>query len=88
MKIIGFLGAVIVTYSNLPQILLFFKRGNANGISKSSTWLGFVGVLLRTIYLIDTTKWDMIALIPYFFALACIVITLYYIYFPSKQSSD
>ncbi len=88
MKILGILGAFIVTYSNLPQIILFFKQRHAEGISLSSTWLGLVGVSFRTIYLIETTHWDLIALFPYFFAIVCIGITLYFIYFPNKEKTE
>lgn len=79
---VGIIGAIIVTYSNIPQILLFFKQGHARGISVSSNWLGFVGLLCRTIFLIYTTNWNLIVLIPYFFALFCTIVTFYYIYFP------
>lgn len=85
MKILGILGAIIVTYSNLPQMWLFVKQGHADGISISSTWIGLVGVLLRTVYLLHTTHGDIISLAPYFFAIACIVLTLYYIYWPRRD---
>lgn len=85
IKVLGIIGAFIVTYSNVPQIVLFFYQGHAKGISKSSTWLGLLGLILRTVYLIYTTNWDMIALGPYFFAIGCLLITLYFIYFPRRN---
>jgi len=85
MNFIGILGAIIVTYSNLPQILLFFKKGNADGISVSSTWLGTLGTLLRTIFLVHTVGLNPIVLGPYFFALFCCLVTLVYLYFPRRQ---
>lgn len=85
LELIGLAGALIVTYSNLPQIWLFIKKGNADGISLSSTWLGLIGVLFRTIYLIYSAKANFIVLGPYFFAIGCILVTLYYCYFPCKR---
>lgn len=86
ISIIGLLGAAIVMFSNIPQLILFVRQGHAEGISVSGNWVGFVGVALRTIYLAYTTHMDVISLAPYFFALACILITFYYIYFPRKKS--
>lgn len=88
IEILGTAGAVIVMWSNLPQIWMFIKNKNAKGISISSTWIGFIGVALRTIYLSYATHNDLIALGPYFFALLCLIITLYYIYFPKDNSND
>jgi uncharacterized protein with PQ loop repeat len=85
INILGLAGAFIVTYSNVPQMWLFVKQGHAKGISVSSTWIGTIGLLLRTIYLSVTTHWDLIALGPYFFALGCCVLTLYYIYYPKGE---
>jgi MtN3 and saliva related transmembrane protein len=86
-EIIGLSGAFIVTYSNLPQIFMFFKQKHAEGISKSSNWIGLLGVVLRTLYLIHTAGWNLVILGPYFFAIACIVITLYYCYFPNNKTN-
>ncbi len=80
----GLVGAIIVTYSNVPQMVLFVRQGHARGISLSSTWLGTLGVSIRTIYLIHTTGWNLIVLGPYFFAIACCLLTLYYCYRPRK----
>lgn len=85
LNIIGIAGALIVTYSNIPQMWLFIKQGHAKGISVSSTWIGGVGLALRTVYIAHTTNYDALALGPYFFALACIALTLYYIYFPKTN---
>lgn len=82
---VGLAGAVVVTYSNIPQMWLFIKQKHARGISISSTWIGLIGLLLRTVYLIHSTKGDLIALGPYFFAIGCVVLTLYYIYFPGDE---
>ncbi len=82
---IGIIGAFIVSYSNLPQMWLFFKQGHAKGISLSSTWLGTIGLLFRTVFLIHTTGLNWIVLGPYFFAIGCCIMTLYYCYFPSKE---
>lgn len=85
IDLLGLAGAVIVTYSNLPQMVLFFKQGHAKGISSSSTWLGTIGVSLRTIYLIHTVGLNLIVLTPYFFSIACCLMTLYYIYRPVNK---
>lgn len=85
INLIGLTGAFIVTGSNLPQMCLFIKQGHARGISISSTWIGLVGLLLRTIYLSYSTHMDLIAMGPYFFALACTVLTLVYIYKPRSE---
>jgi len=82
-ELIGLAGAFIVTYSNLPQMLLFIKQKHAQGISISSNWIGLVGVILRTVYLIHTAGWNVVILGPYFFAIGCIILTLYYCYFPT-----
>ena len=82
MELLGIIGALIVTYSNIPQIWLFIKNGNANGISRSGTWIALIGLGLRTVYLAKATSFDAIALGPYVFAIACVVLTLYYCYFP------
>lgn len=84
---LGLTGAFIVSTSNVPQIALFIKQKHAKGISISSTWLGFIGVLLRTIYLTHETSFNFIVLGPYFFALLCILITLYYCYFPKFKGA-
>lgn len=81
---LGVAGAVIVTYSNLPQIVLFVRQGHAKGISVSSTWIGFLGVALRTIFLVHTVGLNFIVLVPYFFSLLCIIITIYYLTFPRE----
>lgn len=85
IETIGFLGATIVMYSNVPQMWLFIKQGHAIGISKSANWIGLVGLLLRTIYLAHSTNYDMMSLAPYFFAIACTILTFYYMYFPKEQ---
>lgn len=85
INLIGLTGAAIVTYSNVPQMLLFIKQGHARGISVSSTWIGLVGLLLRTVYLSYSTHMDLIAMGPYFFALGCTVLTLVYIYKPRSE---
>jgi len=84
LDIIGYIGAFIVTYSNIPQVILFFKHGDARGISIPSTWLGLLGVCLRGVYLALTTSFNLIVLFPYFFSIGCLFITLYYCYFPSN----
>jgi len=85
IEFLGTAGAIIVTYSNIPQIVLFFKQKNADGISVSSTWIGLLGTVLRTIYLIYTVGLNMIVLGPYFFAIFCILVCLYYMYFPTRN---
>lgn len=85
IDLIGYSGAFIVTYSNIPQIWLFIKQKHAYGISISSGWIGLIGLILRTVYLIHSTHGDLIALGPYFFAILCTIITLYYCYFPTKS---
>lgn len=82
MNTLGIIGALLVSYSNLPQMWLFIKNGNAKGISASSTWLALLGLGLRTIYLAKATSFDPIALGPYVFAIACVILTLRYIHFP------
>ncbi len=84
LDIIGLAGAVIVTTSNLPQMVMFIRQGHAQGISISATWVGLIGVLFRTIYLLGTVGTNFTILGPYYFAIACILLTLYYIYFPNK----
>ncbi len=86
LELLGTAGAIIVTYSNVPQMVQFVKQGNAVGISKSSSWIGLIGLLLRTIYLFKVTHGDVIALGPYVFANLCVLLTLYYIYFPKKEN--
>ena len=81
---LGIAGAVIVTTSNLPQMWMFIRQKHAEGISKSSTWVGLIGVLLRTIFILHTTSGSLVLLGPYYFAIACIILTLYYSYFPGK----
>lgn len=85
IKEIGIVGAVIVSVSNIPQLVLFYRTGNAKGISVLGNWVGLIGVSFRTIYLYSATKGDIVALGPYFFAIACILFTKYYIYFPRKE---
>lgn len=85
IELLGLAGAAVVMVSNVPQLILFYRQKHARGISVAGNWVGFVGVGLRTIYLAYTTHGDMIALAPYFFALFCILVTKYYIYFPSKE---
>lgn len=80
IEFIGIVGAIIVTYSNLPQIVLFIKQGHAKGISLSSTWLGLIGIIFRATFLFYTVGMNLIIFIPYFFAIFCCVLTLYYIY--------
>lgn len=83
---LGTVGALVVTYSNIPQMWQFVKQGHAIGISISSTWIGLVGLLLRTVYLAKVTHLDPIALGPYIFAILCVLLTLFYIYFPGDQN--
>lgn len=84
-EVLGIIGALIVSVSNLPQLFLFFKQGHARGISHSGNIVGFIGVGLRTIYLAHATHFDLIALGPYFFALMCIGVTEFYIRWPRKE---
>ncbi len=84
LELIGIAGALIVSVSNLPQMVLFIRNGHAKGISHSSTWVGLVGVLFRTIYLLGTVGTNFTILGPYYFAIACILLTLYYLYYPRK----
>lgn len=86
MDTLGLIGAFIVTYSNIPQMFLFFKQGHAQGISISSTWIGTIGLLLRTAYIIHTAGLNLILLGPYFFAILSCIITLYYIHYPRVDS--
>lgn len=86
-ELIGLAGASIVMFSNIPQMIMFYRNKHAKGISVFGNWVGLVGVGLRTIYLWHTTRGDAISLAPYFFALACILFTKYYIYFPGKGKS-
>lgn len=85
---LGWAGAIIVSWSNVPQMVMFIKQKHARGISLSSTWVGFIGVVLRGIYLLWKTKGDPIALGPYAFGIACILLTLYYLYFPGDKVND
>ncbi len=86
IELIGIAGATIVTLSNIPQLALFIRRGNADGISLASNWVGLVGVVLRTIYIGHTTGFNFTILGPYYFALFSILLTFYYLYFPRKTT--
>ena len=86
-ELIGLLGASIVMFSNIPQMIMFYRNKHAKGISVLGNWVGLVGLTLRTIYLWHTTKGDAISLLPYFFAIACTLFTKYYIYWP-KNTKD
>jgi len=84
--LIGSTGGIIVSYSNVPQLIMFVRQGHAEGISKSSTWIGTFGLLFRMFYLMHTTNANYIVLGPYFFAIFCCILTLYYCHFPRKES--
>ena len=82
MDYIGLVGGIALAYSNIPQIALFLKQKHADGISKFSTWLWFVGLILKFVYSIHTTGYNKIILGPYILAFICCAVTLYYVYFP------
>lgn len=82
--IIGLIGVFVMMLSNIPQMIVFYRNKNANGISVLGNWFGLVGVVLSIVYLWYSTNRDLISLAPYFFALGRILFTKYYIYFPSK----
>lgn len=84
IDIIGTIGGVLLAYSNIPQIVMFFRSGHAEGISKASTWLWLVGMVCRVAYMIHVSGYDTIVLAPYGFASICCVITFYYLYFPKE----
>jgi uncharacterized protein with PQ loop repeat len=88
IDVLGVAGGLILSYSNLPQLILFFKQKHAIGISKSSTWIGTFGLILRFIYLIHVSNTNFIVLWPYLFAFICCAITLYYCYFPKLPLVD
>jgi hypothetical protein len=82
--ILGTLGAGFVIISNLPQVFLFVRQNHALGISKSSTWIYTIGVVVRTAYLMHIST-DLNLLIPYYFGIFCAIVTLYYIYFGDEE---
>ena len=84
LDLFGTLGALIVIYANLPQVLLFIKQGHAQGISKVSVWLGLLGLSFRLTYVVQTEAFDPIIVLPYGFSLAYLLITLYYCYYERK----
>lgn len=86
--ILGTVGAVIVSYSNLPQLYLFYKQGHAIGISHSSMWIGTTGLLMRTAFLMHETKLNYVVLGPYYFGIVCTIYTFYYMYFPRRPSNN
>jgi len=80
INIIGIIGTVMVTYSNIPQLLLFFRQRHAKGISLSSTWIYTIGIILRAAFMMFLIGLNLIVMIPYVFSILSGVLTLYFCY--------
>lgn len=80
LEIIGVIGAILIIYSNIPQMIKFYRQGHANGISFAATHVAFMGILLRGYYQFHVTNFNWIITVPYIFSFICIMTTYYYLY--------
>lgn len=85
LELIGIIGGLTLSYSNVPQLVMFFRQKHAKGISKASNWIALVGVVFRGVYTYSLVGPNPITFGPYAFSLFCIVVTMYYCHFPKKE---
>jgi len=81
----GILGGMVLAYSNIPQIIKLIRQKHAHGISTLTQYICIFGLILKAIYTMHTTGYNLVLLIPYLLAILCAVVTLYYCYFPKKE---
>lgn len=86
MEIIGYLGALFLSFCGLPQVVKCFKTRSASGLSWGFLLLWYFGEILTAIYVYHEHGLDIPLLINYGFNVILITIMIYYKGNPWKNS--
>lgn len=84
---IGWLGAILLAVSGLPQAIKSLREGNSSGISHGLIWLWLLGEVAMLAYTIVSYA-DPILLINYAANLIFVAVIAFYRYFPKQTASS
>ena len=86
LEIIGIIGAIILAFSSLPQVILTFKQGHIKGISDGLIVMWSIGVILMFIYVLPTGSIPLIG--NYLLNIIFVGVLVFYRLFPRRKCTQ
>jgi hypothetical protein len=81
----GWIGGLLLAVCAIPQAILSYKKGNAEGVSVIMLLLWLLGEICTLIYVSPKKDWPLI--INYSANIVCIGIICWYKFFPRNEKS-
>ena len=81
IELAGWLGAAFFAFCGLPQAILCYKQGHAEGVSELFLWMWFIGEVLTFYYVLETSA-GLPLLANYVFNFMILLFVMRYKYMP------
>lgn len=82
LNLIGWIGAICLAVSGIPQAYLSWKQGHSKGISSGLLWLWMIGITFTLVYVLFNLGFVAVLVLNYTLNIIFVGIIIKYKYWP------